>query len=541
MVANLSRFVQHAHLDLSPYRGLRPVELFGRVAFPEVGDQPYFFTLGPHSFYWFSLEPREAGLAARTGEPQPVVADNWEALFQGDARTQLARALPAYLSGRRWFEGRVRPIAGARIVDVIPVTGGGLTATIIGAQVDYAGGEHETYLLPLALATGDEAERLQANYPQTVIAPVRLRGQPGILFDAVQDPRFSRLLLDAIARRRPFKGERGRIEATPGTALRRLLGPEAMPDPILTEEQPGLTSVHFGNHLVLKLLRRSQRGVNLDVELGRLVAAQASAAGILPMAGSLEYHPQQGEPATVALLQPSVPAARDGWQYTLTAVSQFLERILNRRSELQVPLLPEEPLVDLAHGEIPPLVRETLSPYAAIAEALGRRTAQMHLALAAGAGEAQFAPEPFTPSHQRSLFQSMHGQASQTLQMLHRHLPELSGRNREEAQRVLELHARIEAGFAPLREHQVSALRIRCHGDFHLGHVLVSGGDVLIAYLRTADGSAFVPGDRGDMATLLHLYLLDTAIGELRQTLTHQPDEVLIPLRAIQDLIRTAH
>ena len=444
-----------------------------------------------------------------------------------------------------------------------------------------------------------------------MIAPVRLRGQPGILFDAVQDPRFSRLLLDAIARRRPFKGERGRIEATPGTALRRLLGPEAMPDPILTEEQPGLTSVHFGNHLVLKLLRRSQRGVNLDVELGRLVAAQASAAGILPMAGSLEYHPQQGEPATVALLQPSVPAARDGWQYTLTAVSQFLERILNRRSELQVPLLPEEPLVDLAHREIPPLVRETLSPYAAIAEALGRRTAQMHLALAAGAGEAQFAPEPFTPSHQRSLFQSMHGQASQTLQMLHRHLPELSGRNREEAQRVLELHARIEAGFAPLRERQLSALRIRCHGDFHLGHVLVSGGDVLIAgfagvpprtrrdrrwkrtplcdvaglaysfhhaahtalhsltdglgqdltildpwarfwsawtaavvfnaYLRTADGSAFVPGDRGDMATLLHLYLLDTAIGELRQTLTHQPDEVLIPLRAIQDLIRTAH
>ena len=101
VVANLSRFVQHAHLDLSPYRGLRPVELFGRVAFPEVGDQPYFFTLGPHSFYWFSLEPREAGLAARTGEPQPVVADNWEALFQGDARTQLARARPWLPAMRR--------------------------------------------------------------------------------------------------------------------------------------------------------------------------------------------------------------------------------------------------------------------------------------------------------------------------------------------------------------------------------------------------------------------------------------------------------
>lgn len=57
-VFNLSRFVQGVELDLSPYRGLMPVELFGQVEFPPIGDQPYFLTLGPHSFYWFTLVPQ---------------------------------------------------------------------------------------------------------------------------------------------------------------------------------------------------------------------------------------------------------------------------------------------------------------------------------------------------------------------------------------------------------------------------------------------------------------------------------------------------
>ena len=38
------------------FRGAVPVELFGEPEFPAVGDLPYFITLGPHGFYWFSLE-----------------------------------------------------------------------------------------------------------------------------------------------------------------------------------------------------------------------------------------------------------------------------------------------------------------------------------------------------------------------------------------------------------------------------------------------------------------------------------------------------
>jgi maltose alpha-D-glucosyltransferase/alpha-amylase len=56
VVLSLSRYVQCTQIDLSRFSGMRPVELIGGARFPAIGEQPYFFTLGPHTFYWFRLE-----------------------------------------------------------------------------------------------------------------------------------------------------------------------------------------------------------------------------------------------------------------------------------------------------------------------------------------------------------------------------------------------------------------------------------------------------------------------------------------------------
>ncbi len=55
-VANLSRWVQPAELDLSAFAGLVPVEMLGYTEFPPIGSAPYFLTLGPYGFYWFELQ-----------------------------------------------------------------------------------------------------------------------------------------------------------------------------------------------------------------------------------------------------------------------------------------------------------------------------------------------------------------------------------------------------------------------------------------------------------------------------------------------------
>ena len=59
-VNNLSRFPQPVELDLSAYRGCRPVELTGGVPFPLVGELPYLLTLPGHGFYWFQLRGESA-------------------------------------------------------------------------------------------------------------------------------------------------------------------------------------------------------------------------------------------------------------------------------------------------------------------------------------------------------------------------------------------------------------------------------------------------------------------------------------------------
>jgi maltose alpha-D-glucosyltransferase/alpha-amylase len=58
-VNNLSRFAQYVELNLAEFRGCVPVELWGGVPFPPIGDLPYLLTLGPHNFYWFRIAPAD--------------------------------------------------------------------------------------------------------------------------------------------------------------------------------------------------------------------------------------------------------------------------------------------------------------------------------------------------------------------------------------------------------------------------------------------------------------------------------------------------
>ncbi|MGZ5367470.1 MAG: maltose alpha-D-glucosyltransferase, partial [Aeromicrobium sp.] len=57
-VNNLSRFPQPVELELSAYEGIHPIEMFGGVEFPAIGQLPYLLTLAGHGFYWFRLNTK---------------------------------------------------------------------------------------------------------------------------------------------------------------------------------------------------------------------------------------------------------------------------------------------------------------------------------------------------------------------------------------------------------------------------------------------------------------------------------------------------
>src|SRR5690606_3626500 len=192
VVANLSRFVEYVELDLSAYRGWVAVEMFGRNRFPPIGDLPYLLTLGPHSFYWMSLEPETAGGTALEvpAETVPSVSlrGSWLAALRGRERAAIEEVLPAVLRSRRWYGAKAGRLRGTRVLDTIPI-GGDEGGALVFVQASLEGGT-QTYALPMAFARGDRAAMLRRDRPDAVFLEVSSQEGNGILFDALEDPGF---------------------------------------------------------------------------------------------------------------------------------------------------------------------------------------------------------------------------------------------------------------------------------------------------------------------------------------------------------------
>ncbi|MFP3855427.1 MAG: maltose alpha-D-glucosyltransferase, partial [Anaerolineales bacterium] len=213
IVVNLSRFVQAVELDLSAYRDHVPTEVFGQTPFPRIGDLPYFLTLGPHSFYWFSLEPvRERDQALVADEPDLVtlhVAGNWDEVFENKARTRLERLLPDHMQSRRWFAGKARRILSTELLDTVSLQLEKSMVYLTLVQVNYREGNADVYQLHLGFAQGDRARELIEHNRGVVIARLNvdqagLEPVEGLLYDAAIEPAVATKLLDLIGgRKRP--------------------------------------------------------------------------------------------------------------------------------------------------------------------------------------------------------------------------------------------------------------------------------------------------------------------------------------------------
>jgi maltose alpha-D-glucosyltransferase/alpha-amylase len=484
VVANLSRFVQYVELDLAAFRGAQPIEMFGHVAFPPIGELPYLLTLGPHSFFWFTLETPATvvvGATAPTAEvPTLKVHDRCERIFQDEGKAALTALLPEYLQRCRWFGGKARQIGSLTISEIIPFPYNTSVAYIVLVIVGYTEGSPETYVLPLTIATGAAINRVQQELSQAIVARVEGEDGEGVLYEAIWETGFCQALLETISRRRRFKGTLGELVSMPSRTLRQLYNPgDTAPPPSLLKAEQSNTSVVYGDKVILKLFRRVSEGVNPDLEIGRFLTEKTSFSHVAPLASALEYRRSQGEPVTVAVLHGFVPNQGDAWGYTLDALDRYFEVALAQPATVQ-PIVPQKPLLALMEEEIPPLAGELIGPYLTSTRLLGQRTAELHIALASDASDPHFAPEPFSTLYQRSIYQSMRSLAAQSFQLLRRRLKNLPEAVLAEARKILSLESEVSKRFQAVLHHKIVTMRTRYHGDFHLGQVLYTGKDFVI-------------------------------------------------------------
>jgi maltose alpha-D-glucosyltransferase/alpha-amylase len=435
-----------------------------------------------------------------------------------------------YLRGCRWFGGKAQTLRGVQVMEALSL---GDAGRMILLQADYDGAPSETYLLPLQLAAED-----------------------AVLVDALEDECFRAALLGIIVGEQRVCCGSGELVGICGSEFKaHAMGMmQSLLSRVLTLEQSN-SSILYDEHFFLKLYRRPELGENPDAELLRHLSDGCKFANVPGYCGLIEYRVPGAEPRVLALLVTNVPNEGSAWTSTLRLLAQS----------------PDE-------NEVSGIERARL---------LGERTAQMHLALAAETEDADFAPEAFTAAYREELCQSMTETTRSMMALLEQKVHALPEGIRDEAVDLLRREQEILQSHSRLMEGQVNAMRIRIHGDYHLGQVLDTGGDFVIidfegeparplnerrikhsplrdvagmlrsfdyaartaaqpeawgerisqeflnAYLTTAEGASFLPANEEELRMLLEVCLLEKAVYEVCYELNNRPDWVGIPLRGI--------
>jgi maltose alpha-D-glucosyltransferase/alpha-amylase len=529
VVANLSRFAQYVELDLSAFRGFVPRELFGQTSFPAIGELPYLVTLSPYAFYWFELPaPRSEELQDAHDVPELRVPAEWWHGLEGRARRSFEAALPAMLRSRRWFAGKHRRIQAATVHDRVPLAGHGPRVELLVLNVEYFEGEPERYLLPVAQLPARDAEELERDHPEAVLARTTSpQGSLGVLVDAHYVPEYVRVLLGLVEKRRKRPGLSGSRLAgapTPGSLgqLDELVKDNRLPSRVSAGEQSN-TSIVLGRaegpRAVVKSFRRVQPGENPEVEIGRqLLDSKAPVARLL---GVVELEPAREPSTSIAVVHEFVAHEADAWVSTLKSAGAFLEQAVPLSDGPVLPAPPTGGLLAAGLGSaLDEGVAARLAEVGPYAELLGTRTAELHVALAAG-NDPAFRPEPVTPLSQRSLYQSVRTSARRSFVLLRQRMRYLGDEERALAHEVLE-HEDVILRCARQVLDVRSGARARVHGDLHLGQVLFTGRDYVFVDFEGEPDRSF--GERRlkrsvltDVAGMLrsYHYAAHTGIAEL--------------------------
>jgi maltose alpha-D-glucosyltransferase/alpha-amylase len=600
VVVNLSRFAQSAELDLSRFAGFVPMEVFSRNLFRPIKKSRYVITLGPHAHYWFALQAPTEGRRASKKRLVPAInaPAELQTLLADAQRGPLEREiLPNYIQSCRWFGSKARTFRHLKVIEQPAILSDADAAQLWFVEVNYLDGPAETYALPVKIASGDAARTVFQSAPHAIIARFAANEET-ILFDAIWDAKFRSRLFEAIARREIMKGRAGDLVGICGKMLETDPATVSVKSQVLGGEQSN-SSMLFDNRFFLKLYRKLEDGVNPDVEINRFLTEQASFANVPPFVGAIEYRRARGEPTVVCLLQSAVANEGDGWTLTLDAVGRYYERVLGQKADLQNETAPPGTLLDELIGGVYPEKANLLGqrtselhlalascpddpafrpePFNAMAQRsvyqsmraslrrtftlLEKKITDLPAAFRDEARDVLLAETEILAREKRLLDRRtnaakirIHGDY---------HLGQLlyTGKDfvildfegepaRALSERKLKRSAlRDVAGM--MRSFQYAAYSALWQPAMRSEDVPFlerwadlwyrqMGSVFLQSYLSTAIDAIFIPQNSEDLQIMLEAYLLDKAVYEIGYELNHRPDWVVIPIRGIKHILKSA-
>ena len=468
-IANLSRSAQAAEIDLSPWKGRVPMEMLGRTAFPRIGELPYLITLPPYGFFWFLLGDQSETEAEARVVPRETITLVWSNDWASPLATRERFAfehdvLPHFLMERRWFADKARGVPAAKLGTIIRLERGGIAATL--AFVDVPGErpaippEQQTgsrYLLPLMVKwTRFDRSGAAAN----AIAAIRRGREEGTLIDAGSDHEFVTLLLRMMHTGDTVEGDGHRLEALPTSTFKQM--PSPAPDKVTaTNREQSNTTAIVDTACVVKIFRKVNEGIHPEIEIGRFLIEHTGYRNVPDLLGSIELI-ESDRRSALAVAHRFIENQGDAW----TVTEAYLGRFIDDQRVLSAAALPEE--------------SPELASYLRLLTQIGRRTGELQTALASRADIPDFAPEPVAAADVAAWIERLIERSDRTLDLLAGQRGCLAEVEQALADRILNARPAIAAHIRGSLPSAIGAVKIRHHGDFHLGQVLVAKDDAFI-------------------------------------------------------------
>jgi maltose alpha-D-glucosyltransferase / alpha-amylase len=478
VVVNLSKFAQPAEIELEDYKGFIPVEVFSRNRFPAIRQgQPYFFTLGAHSFQWFLLQKTQAG-RIHENHSIPELEDVTDITRPAFREALEKSVFPVYLPQRKWFMGRHRRIYGMTISDFIEIPLNGHTVFLLYIEVSYESGLPDTYQFAMTTISGETANLLEEDCPEAIVGKIKIKGEEQFLCDAFYLKALQQMLFEKLAANESIELKEGSIVFTSTEELTRFAKEHPL-HPKMHLANENNTSVTYNNRYFLKLYRKVEPFVNPDVELTKLLSEKGFR--YTPgYSGTIEWQRGKGN-LVIGFMQTLIENHGDGYTFMRERVTNYIDRILARSRET---LDPNQRHGDIAnpvsYDELPDDLKILLGSHAAEeAKLIGERTAELHLALLDISFEKDFLPEDFSLHYQRSLFSSMQSLVREGFSNMEKSV-DMPALPKEYFTKLLPQKDKLLELLKRIYEKKLDVVKIRNHGNFRLQQVLLSGRDIFI-------------------------------------------------------------
>ena len=408
--------------------------------------------------------------SSTTIQPPYDFDSSWEDLMDNKEfiETFLSDVLEEYIIKQRWYGGKASKLKYIELAEYFRIQQHEEVYYGLILEVDFTEAFYQHYFLPIAFVSDESFAK------DDRILPISMRGQEGFIIDAINLESFRRVVFERILTAIP--NDRTRVQYHKSILFDNCKYESSR---FMGLEQSN-TSIVYNEKYVLKFFRRIYADRNPDYEMSRFLSEKKEFKNTPVYLGSIQIKDHEDTNITIGLMQEMVPNEGDAWEFMLNELHKVFLNLEHKN--INIGRLPEtEEFQRLNIVDVPPQIIDWagLNIFTKI-QTLAKRTAEMHIALGSEFEDTAFTPERFNGDYTVWLKNRLLYQFQNRLNTVENNLHKLDGLALELANEFLEKKNLIRKRFVNFDWTKLKGERLRVHGDFHLGQVLVKGDDFYI-------------------------------------------------------------